>query len=143
MDSSLPSLAIRYNHTDDENLKEYSQFLSSYKEPFILVVEPEDDEVKRTHTHAVLQTDITINTFRKQLKKKFPLINGNKDFSIVIVKNQDEMLRYVCKGQKDQLPLVVETTINKELIVDYHKRFWEEQKTFKSAKGITKTKTQI
>lgn len=142
MDSSLPSLAIRYNHIDDENLKQYVKFLEHYAVPFIVVVEPEDEEVRRTHTHAVLQTNITINTFRKQLKKEFPLINGNKDFSIVITKNLDEMLRYVCKGQKDKHPLVVKTTLQHEQVIDYHTRYWEQQQQFKASKGITTTKKQ-
>lgn len=143
MDSSLPSLAIRYNHTDDENLRQYHEFIQHFGKPYILVVEQADEEVKRTHTHAWIQDEITIDAFRKQLKKRFPLINGNKDFSIVRVKNPDEMLRYVCKGvSDDHMPLVVGATITKLDINDYHKRYWEARKDFKASKGITKTKNQ-
>lgn len=146
MESSLPShlpyLGIRFTHSNDEILEMFKLFMTSYAVPLIMVIEEADDEVNRTHTHSLIQTPITINTFRKQLKKKFPDINGNKDFSITQVKDPYAMLRYVAKGKTSKAPNVLFSNFDSELVAQAHLDYWKENVELKKSHKQSSTPKQ-
>lgn len=125
LDTSLPSLHLRITHTDNPQLEQIKKFVTNYAVPTITVLEEADEEVNRTHTHTFIQTNITINTFRKQLKKEFPLLNGNKDFQLCQVKDTDAMLRYVSKGKISEAPQVIYSSIASHIIAQYHIDYWK------------------
>jgi len=60
-------------------------------------------DAERPHIHTVLLFDKTKSTFWQRLKKKFPDLDGNKDFSISEVKDTPQdlqnILQYICKGE--------------------------------------------
>lgn len=145
-DASAPALGIRLTHPDDKTLEDYKNFLISYAVPLIIVIENADDEVNRTHTHALLSTNISLNTFRKQLKKKFPQLNGNSDYSLTQVKDANAMLRYVCKGltyvsdyDPDgtelfiEPPQIIYSSIWPLTVATAHREYWEENKKLKQS----------
>jgi len=144
IDSSLPYLGIRLTHPDEQVLTDFKTFLTAYDAPLILVIEEADEEVNRTHTHSLIQTEITINTFRKQLKKKFPLLNGNKDYQLTQIKDPNAMLRYVAKGKKSTPPQVLFSNFNPELVAQYHLDYWKENDKLKQThkqRPVAKSKT--
>lgn len=141
-DPSLPYLGIRYTHTTDPLLEEFKNFLTSYEAPLIIVIEEADDEVNRTHSHSLIQTKITIGTFRKQLKAKFPLFNGNTDYQLMTVKDPLAMLRYVAKGKVSTPPQVLFSNLDSNLVAQAHLDYWIENRALKqSHKQQQKVKT--
>ena len=70
-----------------------------------------EKDAERPHIHSVFQFDKTKSTFGQRLKKKFPTLDGNKDFSISQVGDTPDdlqnILKYICKGEEEQLPNVV------------------------------------
>ena len=136
---TLPYLGIRFSHSDISQCEQFKTFLISYAVPLIIVLEDADEEVNRSHTHSLIQTPITINTFRKQLKKNFPDINGNKDFSITQVNDPAAMLRYVAKGKKDTSPQILFSNFTPELVAKSHLEYWTQNSQLKKS---TVKKTQ-
>lgn len=146
--SSLPSLlplgnylAIRININSDTTPSQVGDFFKSYLSPFITVLEDADESVNRTHTHTLLKTEISINTFRKQLKKIFPKLNGNKDFAIQQVNDKEASFRYVSKGlSPQQPPQVVVSTFGAPLVAQAHVSYWNENARIIDSNSITKRK---
>lgn len=63
-------------------------------------------DAERPHIHTVLLFEKTKSTFWQRLKKKFPELAGNKDFSISEVKDTPQdlqnILQYICKGEQEK-----------------------------------------
>lgn len=137
---SLPYLGIRFTHSSSEELSQIKQFMIEYAVPLIIVLEEADDEVNRTHMHSLIQTPITINTFRKQLKKKFPLFSGNDHYAITQVKDPDAMFRYVCKGTKIAPPKIIHSTYPTEMVANAYLAYWKENSELKKTPIKLKTK---
>ena len=136
-------LAVRINVDDTTKLtpRDVSAFFKAYLSPFITVAENADEEVRRDHTHSLLKTTDSINTFRKQLKKKFPNINGNTDYSIQQVKTPYDSLKYMCKGlSQSQLPIIIETSLGAPLVAQAHHDYWERRKEITQTNAITKNR---
>ena len=142
--SSLPFLHFRFTHKDNEELAKLQTFMLSQKTPFITTVEEADTEVARTHTHTLIQTDLTVIQFAKRFKAQsyFPNANGKSDFGTCVVKNPSDMLCYVCKGSKDVLPNVNYSSWSAEVIELAHKVYWERNKELKSVAKKQKVNTQ-
>lgn len=121
---SSPHLAIRFAHKDEAELEAYKTFLIDYAVPMLLVLEEADEEVKRTHTHAIIQTTIKIGTFRKQLKNKFPESIGNTDYSLKQAAKPEAMLRYVAKGKVSTPPIVIYSNYSSDIVTRAHQDYW-------------------
>jgi len=142
--SSLPFLHFRFTHKTPEELTLLNSFLLSFKTPFITTIEEADTEVARTHTHTLIQTDLTVVQFAKRFKAKayFPNSNGKSDFGTCLVKTPTEFLAYVCKGKDcETLPNVAHSSWNQEVIALAHKVYWERNKKLQQKHPKTKTKT--
>ena len=134
-------LAVRINVDDTTKLtpRDVSDFFKSYLSPFITVAENADEEVHRDHTHTLLKTTDSINTFRKQLKKKFPNINGNTDYSIQQVKTPYDSFKYMCKGKTENTPpIVIATSFGAPLVAQAHVDFWDRRSQITQSNAITK-----
>ena len=142
--SPLPFLHFRFTHKDKEELNLLTAFLQSLKNPFITTIEEADAEVSRTHTHTLIQTDLSVVQFAKRFKAKayFPNSNGKTDFGTCVVKSPSEMLSYVCKGiNNTTLPIVWQSSWSNEVIALAHKVYWERNKEIKKTKSKSKTLT--
>jgi len=141
--SSLPFIHFRFTHKNQQELEKLNTFLLSLKTPFITTIEEADAEVARTHTHTLIQTDQTVIQFAKKFKAKsfFPESNGKTDFGTCIVKQPTDMLCYVCKGTKDNLPVVNYSSWSSEVIELAYKVYWERNKNLKKQNKPDKTKT--
>lgn len=146
--SSLPSLlplgkylALRVNVDDITTPSHIGDFFKSYEAPFITVVENADESVNRTHTHTLVKTDKNIDAFRKQFKKVFEHLNGNKDFSLQQVSDPEASFRYVSKGlSPTQPPQVVASTLGAPLVAQAHVAYWKENARIMDINSITKRK---
>lgn len=140
--SSLPFLHFRFTHKNAEELATLHLFMQSLKTPYITTIEEADTEVARTHTHTLIQTDLTVIQFAKRFKAKlyFPNSNGKTDFGTCIVKSPTDMLSYVCKGpDKNTLPHVYYSAWSQEVISNAHKVYWERNKILKTPKTKDKS----
>ena len=101
----------------------------------ILAVQEISKEGKK-HIHAVSEYGKTASTFGQRLVKAFPQIKGNRSHSTAEVREDlDTNIRYCSKGEKNTLPVVLFTTLDKIVIEDAHKKFWEIQEKFITDKG--------
>ena len=144
--SSLPFLHFRFTHKTPEELTLLTAFLQSLKTPFITTIEEADAEVSRTHTHTLIQTDLSVVQFAKRFKAKayFPNSNGKTDFGTCVVKSPTEMLSYICKGENNKtLPIVNQSSWSNEVIELAHKVYWERNKEIKKPSNKPKTLSWI
>lgn len=56
-----------------------------------------ETDASRPHYQMYIEFSKTLSTFRQQFKKQFPDSDGNKDFSMTKVKNDESILSYVTK----------------------------------------------
>lgn len=54
-------------------------------------------EANRPHLHCYVDYSLTMSTFRQHLKKEFPNMEGNKDYSLKKVDNPSSLMSYICK----------------------------------------------
>lgn len=113
----------------------------------ILAVQELSKEGKK-HIHVVSEYGKTASRFGQRLLIAFPQIKGNRSHSTAELREDlDTNIRYCSKGTKETLPVVLFTTLDKSVIENAHKTFWENQKKFvtENAKaedlGKKKTKT--
>lgn len=111
----------------------------------ILAVQEISKEGKK-HIHVVSEYGKTASTFGQRLVKAFPQIKGNRSHSTAEIREDlDTNIRYCSKGTKEILPVVLFTTLDKSVIEDAHKKFWEIQKKFvtENAKGEENVKKKV
>jgi len=102
----------------------------------ILAVQEVSKEGKK-HIHVMAEISLSISRFGDKLRIQFPKLKGNGSHSTKEFKESyDHNLRYLCKGTKESLPLVLFTNLEESVIEDAHKRFWEEQKKWLTEHGV-------
>lgn len=90
------------------------------------------EEATRTHFHALFTCPKTIEQFRKDLRKRFPQLEGNKTYSLKNVKSQKGIEDYLCKGEaKGILPVILKKSSSwtDEKILQHHTSYWERHVT--------------
>lgn len=134
----MPFLHFRIHRLDiwepirDFLIREGTHILSVY-----------ESDAGRPHIHSVFQFPKTKSTFGQRLKKKFPNLEGNKDFSISEVKDTPEdlqnILQYICKADsKTDTPDVrfVSPNFNednKAEIFRLHNEYWRVNSELKES----------
>jgi len=87
---------------------------------------------ERDHIHSLIETRKKIEQFRKDMKRQFPSLEGNKDYSMKNVKSQIGIEDYLCKGEDlGQLPIVLQQSVSwtDEKILHHHQSYWERHST--------------
>lgn len=99
-----------------------------------LVVRENGSKEKREHLHTLLTPKKTLSTFRQQLLKEYPLVKGNGAYSLELVKNEESIVRYCCKGEDNKMPDVI---FNSSIdIENEHKLYWEKNTELKQVSGV-------
>ena len=100
------------------------------------------EEATRTHFHALFTCPKKIEQFRKDLRKKFPNLEGNKSYSLKDVKSQIGIEDYLCKGEHlGEMPIIMEKSPSwtDEKILSHHTSYWERHQTEDNANKLAKT----
>jgi len=112
----------------------YAQYLTERTVTHLMVTENADEDCKQTHHHCHF-TSIQKNdqALRREYKKWFPLLSGNKDYSL---KEGDAVgFNYVAKGSgpdwETQKPHVVSTTFSDEEVKEFHRQYWNHHDRIK------------
>lgn len=114
-------------HTDELDLSEFLEFLNTQAD--IQFVVKEYGKSNREHIHSCIQLQVAKTTFVERMKKKFPMIKGNKYYSIEkLKKGYDTNARYCYKGQANDYPCILQTVHSEEQWKNYYKSYWEEFK---------------
>lgn len=130
---------VRITSTEERFSRMYIQSFKKYFQ----VMEEEDDEVNRTHTHSHLEEPmLKIKSIRNKLSTMTDK-NKNKMFSMTVVRDRKKNLLYLCKGksQTDLPVVVINNLLTEEQIKEYHAEYWETNKKLKE--GSVKPKKKI
>lgn len=127
-------------HTD---LLKVAKWLKNHSYECFVVREQGD----REHIHSYLQPKTpngnpNIDSYRKQFKKEFPHLKGNKDFSMTVVKSPIGIQNYLCKGNKEgEVPDMLEASPewDAERILKNHKEYWSRINTEENANTNAKS----
>lgn len=107
------------------------------------------EQGNKEHLHIVFELKKTLSTFRQQLLKSFPLLKGNKSYSLEVIKTTiEQMVRYACKGTRETLPCVLfsNPSVN---IEECHRKYYQiidetnVARSSSSVKSNVKSKTWI
>lgn len=111
-------------------------FRVTYDEPFLPKCESvikdykvllvcEKQGLPGQHYHCYVK-DIKKATLDTRLKKFF---RGNKQYSCKVVRECDNQLRYLCKGEEKSLPVIILNQLDVNIVEEY-KRFWSDRKNY-------------
>lgn len=122
--------------------QKYVDFIKRQTKNAVIVFEDADEEVNRDHMHAIIELNVKLQTFRNNFLKAFPEIKGNGNYTLRQNDDTEANYRYVCKGKSENdLPNVV-VNLKDISVVDFHKKYWENNKKGKKQKRDT-TKTFV
>jgi len=142
--SHYPSpLHFRFTHSSSDDLARLKHFVESLKSPRVLsVFEDEDHEVPRPHTHTAIYTNLDKKAFSVLVRKAFPIHKGNRAFSVFDdISDRYKLECYLCKGKaRGTLPVVLETNLTEEEILERHNKYWDVNEELKG--GKTKKKKE-
>lgn len=113
----------------EDTLLRLKSFIDTHypKSHYITVIEEADEEVKRTHTHTLIQTNESFKAKQFKAKQFFKhLDGGNGAFATCTVKEPHKFLKYVCKGHKDVAPNVVFSSIPPDVVAQFHQQFYQK-----------------
>lgn len=79
---------------------------------------------QREHIHSTIQLKCAKSTFIDRLKKNFPMVIGNKSYSLKAVRNFESNIRYCYKGRINDYPDILYTIHTTEEWKEYHKLWW-------------------
>lgn len=88
-------LALRIHESDVLTREAVVDFLGTSATGYFVVREV---VAARPHFQAIVYTAQTINAVRVRLRRRFPDIVGNRDYSLTLVKKEPNYVRYLCKG---------------------------------------------
>lgn len=112
-------------HTSSDELLIVAKWLREHA-VFCLVVQ---EMASRVHFHGIFSTRKNINQWRKDFKKQFPHLMGNKHYSLKDVKSQIGIKDYLCKGGETlgEMPVILERSPywTDELILKHHTSYHE------------------
>jgi len=124
-----------------DNLTLVSLFLCGIGVVYLSVYEV-GDETEKPHMHCVVDVK-NIETPRKKFLEKFPQYKGNRGlYSWTVCRDDlDTNLRYLCKGQKKNLPCVIHNP--KKIDIEYFwVEYWKINNEIKAPKEQKKIKTK-
>jgi len=131
----MPELHFRVKSESDELLENIVLWCRQNGKVIIAVKEIGKTDGK--HIHVIIEPSKTISTFRQNFLKTFPDLKGNQSYSCKeIKKDLDHNVRYCAKGTKDEMPVILYSTLSGNEIEDAHKLFWENQKNWLTEHGV-------
>lgn len=102
------SYHVRINQVEGVNDESIKQWLDGLGVSYIVCVEDADDEVANTHYHIKCECPWERTKVVSELKRAFPKADNIKGatqhHSVTLVRDEDAMLKYVCKGLKSGVP---------------------------------------
>lgn len=115
----------------------YAKWFESQEVDKLLVCREGGDDV-RPHVHILVWYRKTMSTFRQRFKKQYPLLDGNKDYQMKKVEDNDVIPteNYICKANSvDDFPEVVSMIgYTGDDVKLFHQRYWELNKELKKKK---------
>jgi len=123
-------------HGERELLQRVADWLAPHSCKYLAVYE---EEANRPHMHANIEYNLTLSTFRQKLRATFKL-TGNAEYGLEEVRDLEKADRYICKGLKGVLPVILAKSTLKytdEFIKENHQKYWEINKEL-NPEGIKK-----
>lgn len=131
----MPECHLRIRSDDDVVLNSIVLWCRTQAKVYLAVKEIGKKDGK--HIHTILDTNLSISRFRQLLIEKFPILHGNRSYSVKkFEKDLDHNIRYCCKGTQESSPVVLFTILTESEIEEAHKKFWEEQKKYLIEHGV-------
>lgn len=109
-------------HTYDDELPVVAEWVRQNSTLCLIVREM----ATRAHFHAIFGTRKSIEQWRKNFKKRFPHLEGNKNYSLKDIKSQIGIKDYLCKGGNlGELPHVMERSPSwtDQKIMEHHQSY--------------------
>lgn len=114
-------------HTDELNLNDLVEFIKANTNLQFIV--KEYGKSNREHIHACFAFKTAKQTFIDRMKKKFPMIKGNKYYGCEkLKKGYDTNARYCYKGKANDYPDILYTVHTEEQWKAYYTAYWDEFK---------------
>lgn len=114
-------------HTDELDINDLLAYLNEKTD--IQFAVKEYGKSNREHIHAVLKLKVSDTCFRDNLKKRFPVINGNKYYGLqTLKKSYEHNARYCYKGVANDYPDILQTVHTEQQWKQYYTDYWEEYK---------------
>lgn len=89
-----------------------------------------EEHATRTHIQGLIDTQLSHQTLRNHLKSLG--FKGNQDFSITVCKDREKYVHYLCKGTKDEPPVVIYNTLfTEQQIAELHESWVHDKKKLK------------
>lgn len=132
--------ALRLHVVDGVDHNTVADFLRGMDGAYLLA---EESEANRVHFQGWLITGLKDVTLRARLKKSFPMLVGNKGYSLKPVK-EDTYVRYCLKGTRTEPPVVVAKygmDYTDEWIENEWRQFWAHEKS--DAYELKKAKASV
>lgn len=123
LDTETDQYTLRV-HTHEAELIDVALWVRQHSTTCFIVRE----QATRAHFHAIFGTRKSVDQWRKDFKKKFPHLEGNKHYSLKSIKSQIGIKDYLCKGGNlGELPEILERSPywTDELILQHHTSFHE------------------
>lgn len=113
------------------DLSEFASFLRKYNTVYLMA--KEIGEKQKEHLHIYVKPHTNKSTMIQQLKRQYPKIDGNKDYSCrKITETPENFVKYCCKGEnKNTQPCILVNDGHFD-IVENHKQFWLKNDELKS-----------
>lgn len=130
-------------HTDELDINDLMSFL--HEQADIQFAVKEYGKSNREHIHSCIRLKVPKQTFVDRMKKRFPVIKGNKYYGMEkLKKGYDTNARYCYKGTPNDWPDILYTIHSTEQWREYYNQYWAEwQKIHPPAEQITVTKTKV
>jgi hypothetical protein len=131
------SIHLRIHGLEDE-LPVYAEWVRKNTTTCLIVKETGE----RGHIHCLIETKKKLAQFRKNMKERFPNLEGNKSYSMKDVKSQIGMEDYLCKGEHlGEMPFVYEKSPSwtEEKILHHHQSYWSRHTQETLANTLAKT----
>lgn len=96
--------AVRIHECDGVNDDSIAAFCCKLDGAYFMAKE---SEANRVHYQGWFVSKIKDVTLRARVKKAFPSVVGNNGYSLKPARESEKYMRYICKGTRDMLPLVI------------------------------------
>lgn len=123
---------VRYTLQEDEELNaKVREFLRSVNDGYLIIQHDKDEEVQRTHWHALVYRRTSMTTLRNDWKKQFPDLNKH-DWSMGNVADPSAYIRYMCHADCEggEVNVIASHGLEytKEFFVAQNKAFYEHRR---------------
>lgn len=135
----MGKIIIRVDRRDNVNDISLGDFINAVNgTTWFFVLEQEETN---PHYHGYLDCTKNINAVRNELKRRFPTLQGNKDYSMKTCKVHllDDYITYMCKGESaeafpDITHVSVPTLIDEAEVGVRHHEYWRVREEIDAAK---------